>query len=66
VKKLVLVVIDAMKPAMLERAGRAGRAPVLKRLMEEGQFVDECVAAFPSVTPCVRPRSPPGRRRTAI
>ena len=50
-KKLVLVVIDAMKPAMLERAVAAGRAPVLKRLMEEGQFVDECVAAFPSVTP---------------
>ena len=34
VKKLVLVVIDAMKPAMLERAVAAGRAPALKRLME--------------------------------
>jgi hypothetical protein len=51
VKKLVLVVIDAMKPAMLERAVAAGRAPALQRLMEEGHFVDECVAAFPSVTP---------------
>jgi hypothetical protein len=51
VKKLVLVVIDAMKPAMLDRAVAAGRAPVLKRLMEEGHYVDDCVAAFPSVTP---------------
>jgi hypothetical protein len=51
VKKLVLVVIDAMKPAMLERAVAAGRAPMLQRLMEEGRYVDECVAAFPSVTP---------------
>src|SRR3954462_10701171 len=49
-KKLVLGVIDAMKAAMLERAVAAGRAPALQRLMEEGHFVDECVAAFPSVT----------------
>ena len=51
VKKLILVVIDAMKPAMLERAVAGGRAPMLKLLLEEGQHVDDCVAAFPSVTP---------------
>ena len=51
VKKLILVVIDAMKPAMLERAVAGGRAPTLKLLLEEGQHVDDCVAAFPSVTP---------------
>ena len=51
VKKLVLVVIDAMKPAMLERVVGAGRAPTLQLLMERGQHVDDCVAAFPSVTP---------------
>ena len=50
-KKLVLVVIDAMKPAMLERAVAGGRAPTLKLLLERGQHVDDCVAAFPSVTP---------------
>ena len=50
-KKLVLAVIDAMKPAMLERAVAEGRAPALKLLMERGHHVDECVAAFPSVTP---------------
>jgi hypothetical protein len=51
VKKLVLAVIDAMKPAMLERAVAGGRAPTLKLLLERGQYVDDCVAAFPSVTP---------------
>ena len=50
-KKLVLVVIDALKPAMLERAIGAGRAPVLARIVSDGVYVDDCVAAFPSVTP---------------
>jgi predicted AlkP superfamily pyrophosphatase or phosphodiesterase len=50
-KKLVLVVIDALKPAMLERAIAAGRAPALARIMAQGVYVDDCVAAFPSVTP---------------
>jgi Type I phosphodiesterase / nucleotide pyrophosphatase len=44
-------VIDAMAPAMLERAIAAGVAPVLERLIEDGHYVSECVAAFPSVTP---------------
>ena len=50
-KKLVLVVVDAMKPAMLERVIAAGRAPALTRIREAGVYVDDCVAAFPSVTP---------------
>jgi predicted AlkP superfamily pyrophosphatase or phosphodiesterase len=50
-KKLVLVVIDAMKPEMLERAIASGRAPALARIAAEGCFTGECVAAFPSVTP---------------
>jgi type I phosphodiesterase/nucleotide pyrophosphatase len=50
-KKLVLAVIDAMKPAMLEKAVKSGRAPSLALLMERGRHVDDCVAAFPSVTP---------------
>src|SRR4051794_28282398 len=40
-----------MKPAMLERAISTGRAPAMATLMERGSYVDECVAAFPSVTP---------------
>ncbi|HVS29517.1 MAG TPA: alkaline phosphatase family protein [Solirubrobacteraceae bacterium] len=50
-KKLVLAVIDGAKPAMLERAVKTGRAPTLARMMQEGVYVDDCVAAFPSVTP---------------
>src|SRR5436305_2914872 len=50
-KKLVLVVIDALKPSMLERAIASGRAPALRRIRQEGSYVGDCVAAFPSVTP---------------
>ncbi len=49
--KLVLCVIDAMAPAMLERAVAAGVAPMLAGLIERGRYVPDCVAAFPSVTP---------------
>ncbi len=49
--KLVLCVIDAMAPAMLERTVAAGAAPVLQELMERGLYVPDCVAGFPSVTP---------------
>jgi hypothetical protein len=52
VKKLVLAVVDGLKPSMLERAVRAGRAPAFARVMREGTHVpDGSVAAFPSVTP---------------
>jgi predicted AlkP superfamily pyrophosphatase or phosphodiesterase len=47
----VLCVIDAMAPAMLERAIEAGTAPVLERLVRGGRYVPDCVATFPSVTP---------------
>ncbi len=49
--KLVLAVIDALKPEMLERAIASGRAPALARIREQGVYIDDCVAAFPSVTP---------------
>src|SRR5579875_1913389 len=50
-RKLVLVVIDALKPEMLERAIANGRAPALARIAREGGYVNACAAAFPSVTP---------------
>jgi hypothetical protein len=50
-KKLVLVIVDALKPSMLERAIAGGRAPALARIRERGVYVGDCVAAFPSVTP---------------
>jgi len=49
--KLVLVVIDGLKPAMVQRAMKAGSAPALAAIRERGTYVDECCAAFPSVTP---------------
>src|SRR5271154_4681260 len=49
--KLVLCVLDGLKPSMLERAVADGRAPTLRTLMRRGVYVDDCVAAFPSVTP---------------
>ena len=56
-----------MKPAMLERAVATGRAPTLQLLMERGHYVDECVAAFPSVTPVcaasIATGTGPGRAR---
>ncbi len=50
-RKLVLVVIDALKPEMLERTIATGRAPALERIRDEGVYVNDVVAAFPSVTP---------------
>jgi hypothetical protein len=50
-RKLVLCVIDAMAPVMLERAVAEGVAPTLGELMRRGVYVPDCVAAFPSVTP---------------
>ncbi len=49
--KLVLCVVDAMAPAMLERAVADGAAPTLGELMRRGRYVSDCAAAFPSVTP---------------
>jgi len=50
-KKLVLCVIDSLKPAMLDRAIADGRAPALAALVERGTYIDDCVSVFPSVTP---------------
>jgi len=50
-KKLVLAVIDSLKPEMLDRAVAAGRAPALGALIERGHYVPDCVSAFPSLTP---------------
>jgi hypothetical protein len=51
VKKLVLAVIDSLKPEMLDRAIAEGRAPALAELARRGTYVRDCVSTFPSVTP---------------
>ena len=50
-EKLVLVVVDAMHPAMLRRAIESGEAPTFAGLAERGELVEDMVASFPSVTP---------------
>jgi len=50
-KKLVLAVIDSLKPEMLDRAIAEGRAPALRTLVERGVYIDDCVSVYPSVTP---------------
>jgi hypothetical protein len=49
--KLVLCVIDAMAPAMLEQAIERELVPTLEQLVRGGRYIPDCVAAFPSVTP---------------
>jgi hypothetical protein len=50
-KKLVLAVIDSLKPAMLDRAIEEGHAPALAALVERGTYIRDCLSTFPSVTP---------------
>ena len=50
-RKLVLCVIDGVAPQMLERAVEEERAPAIARFIEDGVYVDDCVSAFPSITP---------------
>ena len=50
-KKLVLAVIDSLKPDMLDQAVAEGQAPALAALLDRGTFVRNCISTFPSVTP---------------
>ena len=50
-KKLVLAVIDSLKPDMLDQAIAEGQAPALAALRDRGTYVRDCVSTFPSVTP---------------
>jgi hypothetical protein len=49
--KLVLVIVDSLKPEMLQRATESGRAPVLAEILKRGTYFPDCVSVFPSVTP---------------
>ena len=50
-KKLVLAVIDSLKPAVLDAAIEEGRAPALRSLRDRGTYIRDCLSTFPSVTP---------------
>jgi predicted AlkP superfamily pyrophosphatase or phosphodiesterase len=49
-KKLVLIVIDGLTPAVLERAVEAEDVPALRFLMSQGEY-RRAVTTFPSLTP---------------
>ena len=49
--KLVLVVVDALKPAMLERAADEGKAPVFAEILRRGTLLPGLRERLPSVTP---------------
>ena len=50
-KKLVLAVIDSLKPDALDAAIDEGRAPALSALRDRGTYIRDCLSTFPSVTP---------------
>jgi hypothetical protein len=50
-KKLVLAVIDSLKPDLLDQAVAEGQAPALAALLDCGTYVRDCISTFPSVTP---------------
>jgi Type I phosphodiesterase / nucleotide pyrophosphatase len=50
-KKVVLAVIDSLKPDMLDLAIEEGRAPALEALRDRSTYVRDCLSTFPSVTP---------------
>jgi hypothetical protein len=50
-RKLVLAVIDSLKPDMLDQAVAEGQAPALAALLDCGTYVRDCISTFPSVTP---------------
>jgi hypothetical protein len=65
-RKLVLIVIDGLTPAMLERGVEGGFAPTIAALVEAGQL-GRAISVFPSLTPVclttIATGAPPGIHR---
>ena len=50
-RKLCLIVVDSLRTDMLLRAVADDLAPNFAALLDRGTLIEECVSAFPSVTP---------------
>ncbi|MEZ6071288.1 MAG: alkaline phosphatase family protein [Pirellulales bacterium] len=50
-KRVLLIVIDALSSRHVQEAFSSGRLPHLRRLVELGTSREECTAVFPSITP---------------
>ncbi|CAA9557215.1 MAG: hypothetical protein AVDCRST_MAG79-3172 [uncultured Thermoleophilia bacterium] len=50
-RKVVLIVVDGLGRAVLERALAEGHAPTIARLVDRGTLHPPCASSFPSLTP---------------
>ena len=50
-KKVLLIVIDALSARHVNAAFDSGQLPNMLRLAERGELHDECISIFPSITP---------------
>ena len=50
-RKLCLVMVDSLRTDRLKETVEAGEAPNFAALLERGALIEDCVSAFPSVTP---------------
>ena len=50
-RKLCLVFVDSLRTDKLEETVAAGEAPYFGELLARGELIEDCVSAFPSVTP---------------
>jgi hypothetical protein len=52
-KKVILFLIDSMMPDILERCVAEKKAPALRFLLDHGEYIPDCVTAFPTMTASV-------------
>ncbi|QDV17527.1 Type I phosphodiesterase / nucleotide pyrophosphatase [Gimesia panareensis] len=50
-KKVLLIVIDALATRVVQPALEQGQLPHLEKLIQQGLFCPECTSIFPSITP---------------
>ncbi|MFN2586802.1 MAG: alkaline phosphatase family protein [Actinomycetota bacterium] len=51
-KRVVYVVVDGMSTTAFEQATASGRAPAFAFLRDRARYARDCVAVFPTITPC--------------
>ncbi|MFM1651483.1 alkaline phosphatase family protein [Brevibacillus sp. B_LB10_24] len=49
-KKVLLFLIDSMMPDVLEQSVAEQKAPAFRFFMERGQYINDCVTVFPTMT----------------
>ncbi|MAT14803.1 MAG: hypothetical protein CMJ46_05975 [Planctomyces sp.] len=50
-KKVLLVIIDALATRVVEPAMNSNALPVFKELKKRGEYSSQCISIFPSITP---------------